>query len=231
MPLPTNEQNPQDKWSRESIIQELERRFALEDEVLRGAITRARAESIPTMQVSLLQGKLLQILALSCGARKMLEIGTMTGYSGIWLARSLPSDGKLISLEANPAYAEIARTVFASAGLSDRVEVRVGFALDILPSLVSEAPFDLIFIDADKRNNPHYLDWAIRLSRVGSFIVADNVVRGGRTFQEPPPDESAAGAATYIRKLLDHPRLVSVALPNDDPYNGLDGFAISIVRE
>lgn len=219
-----------DAEARAYINHELQVRFAPEDEALHGAVARAQAANALPMEVSALQGKLLQVLALTCGARTILEIGSMAGYSGIWLARSLPPGGKLITLEVNPTYAEMARTAFADAGLSERAEVRVGAALDLLPTLVSEAPFDLIFIDADKINNPRYLDWALRLSRAGSLIIADNIVRGGRSFQTPPPDENSAGAATYTRMILEHPRLVSVALPWDDAVNGLDGFSISVVR-
>jgi predicted O-methyltransferase YrrM len=219
-----------DEQRRAVINRELQKRFAPEDDVLRASIARTQAENIPAGQISPLQGKLLQVLAMTCGARRILEIGTLAGYSGVWLARSLPPDGKLISLEVSPKHAELARATFADAGISDRAEVRVGAALTLLPTLLSEAPFDLIFIDADKSNSPQYLNWAITLSRRGSLIIADNIVRGGRVFQTPPPDESSVGAAIYIRKALEHPRLVSVALPNDDAINGLDGFAISVVR-
>jgi caffeoyl-CoA O-methyltransferase len=222
--------NADDTQARAAINHELQVRFAPEDKVLQSSILRAEAEGIPPGQISPLQGRLLQVLAMTCGARKILEIGALAGYSGIWLARGLTTNGRLISLELSSRYAEIARAAFAEAGLAERAEVRVGEALDLLPTLVEEGPFDLIFIDADKKNNPQYLDWAVRLSRVGSLIIADNIVRGGRAFQLPPPDESAAGAAEYTRKILEHPRLVSAALPNDDEINGLDGFAISIVR-
>ena len=218
-----------DSQTRAFINLELQKRFAPEDDALQNSITRANAGNLPPMQISPLQGKLLQVLAMSCGARKILEIGTMTGYSSVWLARGLPSDGKLITLEINPKYAEIAHEIFVEAGVEKRVELRVGSALDILPTLVSEAPFDLIFIDADKEHNPTYLQWSLRLSRPGSLIVADNIVRNGRAFQTPPPDASSAGAATYIRDILDHPQLVSVAITNDDAINGIDGFAISVV--
>jgi len=227
--FPDDEQLRHDAKLRASLKQELEARFAPEDEVLRNSIARANTGQAPAMQIAPLQGKLMQVLALACGARKILEIGSMAGYSGLWLARSLPSDGKLISLEVNPVYAEMARAAFAEAGISDRTEVHVGPALDLLSTLVPEAPFDLIFIDADKVNNPRYLDWALTLSRPGSLIIADNIVRNGRTFQIPPPDESSAGAAEYVRKILEHPRLVSVVLPNDDIFNGQDGFSISVV--
>jgi caffeoyl-CoA O-methyltransferase len=226
--LPNDQQLRHDAQVRDLINRELEARFAPEDDALRGSMARAQAENLPAIQISPLQGKLLQVLALACGARNILEIGVLAGYSGTWLARSLPSDGKLISLEINPKNAEVARATFTEAGVSDHTEIRVGPALDLLPALVPEAPFDLIFIDADKGNSSQYLDWAITLSRVGSLIVADNVIRGGGVFQTLPPDESARGMAAYNRKILEHPRLVSVAIPNDD--DGMDGFAISFVQ-
>ncbi len=220
---------PGDEQARAAIVRELELRFAPEDEVLRNNIARTQEQYQHGGQITPLQGKLFQVLALACGARKILEIGTMTGYSGVWLARGLAPNGKLITLEVRPDHAETARTTFTEAGISDRVEIRIGSALDILPQLVAEAPFDLIFLDADKVHNPHYLDWAIRLSRPGSLIIADNIVRGGQAFQTPPPNESAAGVAAYTRKILEHPRLVSVALTHDDIYNGIDGYSISVV--
>lgn len=226
--LPNDQQLRHNFQVRDLINRELEARFAPEDNALHNSLVRAQAADLPAIQISSLQGKLLQVLALTCGARRILEIGVLAGYSGTWLARSLPPDGKLISLEIYPKNAEVARATFAEAGVSDRTEVRVGPALDLLPALVPEAPFDLIFIDADKGNSPQYLEWAIRLSRVGSLIVADNVIRGGGVFQTPPPDESSRGMAAYNSKILAHPRLVSVAIPNDD--DGMDGFAISVVR-
>ncbi len=220
---------PGDEQARAAIVRELELRFAPEDEVLRNNIARTQEQYQHGGQITPLQGKLFQVLALACGARKILEIGTMTGYSGVWLARGLAPNGKLITLEVRPDHAETARTTFTEAGISDRVEIRIGSALDILPQLVAEAPFDLIFLDADKVHNPQYLDWAIHLSRPGSLIIADNIVRGGQAFQTPPPNESAAGVAAYTRKILEHPRLVSVALTHDDIYNGIDGYSISVV--
>ncbi len=215
--------------TRSQIEQELSTRFAPEDIVLQRVLARARAEHIPPGHISPLQGKLLQVLMLTCGAQRVLEIGTMTGYSGVWLARALPMHGKLISLEADPLFAAMACQTFVDAGLSQQVEILVGPALDLLPTLLSQAPFDLIFLDADKKNNPAYLDWAIKLSRVGSLIVADNIVRGGRAFQTPAPDESSAGVAQYTHNILTHPTLLSTAIMNDDAINGIDGFSISVV--
>ncbi|HEX7735710.1 MAG TPA: O-methyltransferase [Ktedonobacteraceae bacterium] len=227
IPPSNQEQTSDDPRERAVLLRAVEARFAPEDSVLRDCVARIEH---PGAQIAPWQGKLFQVLALTCGARKILEIGTMAGYSGVWLGRVLPSDGKLISLEINPRYAELARATFTAAGFSDRAEVRVGAALELLPGLVSEAPFDMIFLDADKINNTRYLEWALTLSRPGALIIADNIVRHGRTFQNPPPDASSVGAAEYTRKILEHPRLVSAALLNDDFYNGIDGFSISVVQ-
>jgi predicted O-methyltransferase YrrM len=223
----TQGQMSSDPQERATILREVEVRFAPEDQVLRECVAHMEH---PGGQISPSQGKLFQVLAVTCGARKILEIGAYAGYSGVWLGRALPPEGKLISLEIDPHYAEIARATFAAAGLSGCAEVRVGAALDLLPELVAEAPFDMIFLDADKINNSRYLDWALALSRPGALIIADNIVRHGRTYHNPPPDASSAGAAEYTRKILEHPRLVSAAVLNDDVYNGIDGFSISVVK-
>ena len=140
-----------------------------------------------------------QVLAIACGARKILEIGALAGYSGIWLARALPSDGRLISLEVSEKHAAVARASLERAGLSDRAEVRLGSALEILPTLTSEAPFDLVFIDADKPPYPAYLDWALKLTRPGSIIVADNCIRGGKPLREPVEDDPSNTRAERVR--------------------------------
>ncbi len=217
-----------DAATRATIERELVARFAPEDDALQSAMRRAEAAGMPAIQISPLQGKMLQVLAAACGAKKILEIGALAGYSGLWLARALPADGHMITLEVSPKHAGVARQTFAEGGVGERVEIRVGPALESLAGLQSEAPFDLIFIDADKGNYPAYLEWAMRLSRTGSLIVADNVIRSGRAFLTPPPDESAAGAAAYNAALAANPRLVSIAFPMDE--DGMDGFAISVVR-
>ncbi len=203
------------------------RLFAAEDEGLKYALTAAKEAGLPQIAISPMQGKFLQVLAAACNAHKILEIGALAGYSGIWLARALPPKGRLITLEVNPDHANVVRNSFARAGVADRAEVRVGKALNLLPQLQSEAPFDLVFIDADKPPYPQYLDWALRLSRPGSIIVADNCVRSGGAFQEPQ-DAGMAGIFEYDKRIASDPRLVSLVLPMDDNYT--DGFAIAVVR-
>src|SRR5262245_13068460 len=150
------------------------------DPALDAALAASVADGLPQIAVSPSQGKLLHLMARAQGARRILEIGTLGGYSTIWLARALPRDGRLVTLEAVAKHAEVARANIARAGLSQLVDLRVGEALATLPALVKEGPFDLIFIDADKENNPSYFQWALKLSRRGSLIVIDNVVRDGR---------------------------------------------------
>jgi caffeoyl-CoA O-methyltransferase len=188
--------------------------FAPEDEVLRQTVVRAKEHGLPPIQVSALQGKLLQVLATACQARKILEIGALAGYSGIWLARALPADGRLITLEIDATHAEVTRESFRLAQVDDRAEVRVGPALEALPHLVAEGPFDLIFIDADKEAYPQYLTWAIKLARPGSIIVADNCVHGGNGL--PGQEVSRphdAGIRAYNQNASSNPALRSVALP------------------
>ena len=202
-------------------------RFASEDEGLRHALAAGEAAGLPPIQISPIQGRFLQLLAAACNARKILEIGALAGYSGIWLARSLPDGGRLITREVNPVHAELVRNSFAQAGVADRTEVRVGNALELLPQLGSEAPFDLIFIDADKQPYPQYLEAALRLSRPGSIIVADNCIRSGRVFQQSE-DDGNNGVTEYNRRIASDPRLTSLLLPMDEDYT--DGFAVSVVR-
>jgi caffeoyl-CoA O-methyltransferase len=217
----------QEAEARSFIERSLTQLFAPEDEGLRAALQAARDNDMPAIQISPLQGRLLQLLAVACGARKILEIGALAGYSGIWLARALPPEGRLISLEVSEKHAEVARASLKRAGLGDRVEVRVGPGAEQLPNLVDEAPFDLIFIDADKPGYPAYLDWALKLARPGSVIVADNCIRGGAPLRGEADDSGTRGIAEYDRRVASDPRLLSVAFPMDD--DGMDGFAISVV--
>jgi predicted O-methyltransferase YrrM len=213
--------------TRQKIVEAITHQFAAEDEGLQHALVAAKQAGLPQIQISPIQGKLLQLLAVACNAQKILEIGSLGGYSGIWLARALPTNGRFITLEINSTHARLVRNAFAQAGVSDRAEVRVGKALDLLPQLENEAPFDLIFIDADKPPYPRYLEWALRLSRPGSIIVADNCIRNGKAF-EKPEDEGMAGIVEYNKRIASDPRLMSLALAMDDDYT--DGFAISVVQ-
>jgi caffeoyl-CoA O-methyltransferase len=215
-----------DAEARAYINLELTRRFAPEDDALRGAVAAAHAADMPAIQVSPLRGRLLQVLAAACGARKILEIGALAGYSGIWLARALPADGRFISLEVSAKHAEVARASLARAGVADRAEVRQGAGADLLPGLKSEAPFDLVFIDANKDGYPQYLEWALALTRPGSIIVADNCVRAGEPLRGDSADEGNRGIATYDDAIATNPRLRSIVLPMDQ---GMDGVAISVV--
>jgi len=212
--------------ARQFIDSEFTALFAPEDEALRSAVEAISAHNMPQIAISPLRGRMLQVLALACGARKILEIGALAGYSGIWLARSLPPGGRLISLEVSEQHAEVARASFARAGVSDRAEVRVGPAQELLPILTGEAPFDLVFIDADKPGYLVYLDWALRLTRMGGIIVADNCIRRGSPLRQSD-DPGTAALGEYDRRVAHDPRLVSVALPIAE--GGLDGFAVSVV--
>ena len=222
--LVTLQQQAEIRKSIETAITQL---FAAEDEGLQYALAAAKEAGLPEIQISPVQGKFLQLLAAACQARNILEIGSLAGYSGIWLARSLPEGGRLITLEVNPHHAEVVRSSFARAGVDNRAEVRVGRALDLLPHLESEAPFDLVFIDADKPPYPQYLDWALRLTRPSSIIVADNCIRRGAALHQSN-DEATAGLFEYNRRIASDPRLVSLALPMDDDFT--DGYAIAVVR-
>jgi predicted O-methyltransferase YrrM len=205
-------------------------RLALADPVLDAALAAADAAGLPPIAVSAPQGKLLNLLARQSGARRILEIGTLAGYSGIWLARALPADGRLITLEIDPAHAAVARANFERAGLATRVELRLGAALETLPVLAAEegAPFDFTFIDADKVSTPLYLDWAIRLSRAGSVIVVDNVVRNGAVLLSSTKDESVQGVRRAIEVLASDPRVEATAIQTVGN-KGYDGFALAVV--
>ncbi|WP_416984595.1 O-methyltransferase [Streptomyces sp. T028] len=204
--------------------------LAPDDEVTAAALRDSEAAGLPGINVTANQGKLLQLLAEIQGARTILEIGTLGGYSTIWMARALPSDGRLISLEYDPRHAEVAVRNIARAGLDKVVEVRVGAALESLPRLADEnpPPFDLVFIDADKGNNPHYLEWALRLTSTGSLIVVDNVVRGGRVVDATSADGDIRGSRGAIELIGSHPRLSGTAIQTVGT-KGYDGFALARV--
>lgn len=201
-----------------------------EDDVLQAALRDSEAAGLPHISVTASQGKFLQLLAEIQGARNILEIGTLAGYSTIWLARALPEDGRLISLEYSAKHAEVATRNIARAGLERIVEVRVGPALESLPKLADEnpAPFDLVFIDADKANNRHYVEWALRLCRAGSLIVVDNVVRGGRIADADSTEPDIVGTRAAVELIAAHPRLTGTAVQTVGS-KGYDGFALARV--
>jgi predicted O-methyltransferase YrrM len=201
-----------------------------DDEALRAAVRDSEAAELPQVAVSAPQGKLLHLLALTQGARTILEIGTLGGYSTIWLARALPADGRLVSLEYSPKHAEVACRNIARAGLEKVVDVRVGAALESLPQLADEnpAPFDLVFIDADKANNAHYVEWALRLTSAGSLIIVDNVVRGGRVAEADSPSADVQGTRAAVELIGGHPRLSGTAIQTVGS-KGYDGFLLARV--
>ncbi|GHE28874.1 O-methyltransferase [Streptomyces capitiformicae] len=202
------------------------------DEPLEAALRDSDAAELPPVNVTANQGKFLQLLAQIQGARRILEIGTLGGYSTIWLARALPADGRLISLEYSARHAEVACRNIARAGLDTLVEVRVGPALESLPKLTDEnpEPFDLVFIDADKANNPHYVEWALRLTRAGSLIIIDNVVRGGRVADADSTEPDIRGTRAAIELIAAHPRLTGTAIQTVGS-KGYDGFALARVLD
>lgn len=200
------------------------------DPVLEATLKQSDAADLPPINVAPNQGKLLHILALMRGARRILEIGTLGGYSTIWLSRALPKDGQLISLEFSPKHADVARANVARAGLDSLVEIRVGDAARSLARLVEEAapPFDLIFIDADKRSYPVYLEMAMELATEGTVIVADNIVRNGAVMDSDTEDPNVQGVRRYLDLIANEPRLTSTAIQTVGT-KGYDGLSISIV--
>ncbi|WP_326760883.1 O-methyltransferase [Streptomyces phaeochromogenes] len=203
------------------------------DEALTDALRDSDAAGLPHINVAPPQGKLLHLLAVIQGATRILEIGTLGGYSTIWLARAVPEDGRLITLEYSERHAEVARRNLARAGLDKITEVRVGPALDSLTKLADEgdgnaAPFDLVFIDADKVNNPRYVEWAVKLTRPGSLIILDNVVRGGAVTDATSDDPSVRGTREALDLFATHPKLTATAIQTVGS-KGYDGFALARV--
>ncbi|MEA2468859.1 MAG: hypothetical protein QOJ57_2985 [Thermoleophilaceae bacterium] len=192
------------------------------------AIEASEAAGLPRHEVSPAQGKLLHLLARMVRARAILELGTLAGYSTIWLARALPPGGRLVTLEADPDYAAVAQASITGAGLEELVDLRVGPAIETLPHL--DGPFDLIFIDADKRSNPDYLEWALKLSREGTVIVADNVIRGGAVLDPGTADLSTEGVRRFLDMVAAHPRLDATAIQTVG-VKGWDGFALALVSD
>lgn len=215
--------NDRQLWS--DIDDYLNLLLAPDDDVLAAVLRDSEDAGLPQIAVAPSQGKLLQLLAQLVGARRILEIGTLGGYSTIHLARGLPADGRLVTLEYEPRHAEVARRNITRAGLDQMVEVRIGPALDALPLLTDEEPFDMVFIDADKQNNPHYVDWAVQFTRAGGLIVVDNVVRQGRIVQAGNTDPDVVGTRRALELIAEHPRLDGVVLQTVG-VKGHDGFAI-----
>jgi predicted O-methyltransferase YrrM len=208
-------------------------RLLAEDPVLDAALEASDAAGLPPIAVTANQGRMLELLVRIHGARRILELGTLGGYSTIWLARGLPPEGSLVTLEANPHYAEVARANIAAAGHSEAVQMRVGPALETLPVLAGEdASFDLIFIDADKQNYPGYLEWSLKLSHPGTLIIGDNVVRDGAIIADVDDPRSADGVIQGVRRFYEllaaEPRLDATAIQTVGA-KGHDGFALALV--
>jgi predicted O-methyltransferase YrrM len=218
----------QEQWT--AVDRYLTDLFVPPDPALEAALQASAAAGLPAINVSPNQGKLLGLLARVRGARLILEVGTLGGYSTIWLARALPADGRLVTLEAEPKYAEVARANIARAGLAGVVELRLGPAQETLPRLAAEGrgPFDLIFIDADKQGYPDYLAWSLRLSRRGSLIVADNVVRKGVVADPATTDPLVQGVRRFNELLAAEPRVSATAIQTVGS-KGYDGFAVALV--
>ena len=225
-----NEDNNYGSGDLSAVDRYINELFVPSDTALSAALEASDSAGLPSISVSPSQGKLLMLLARIQGARNILEIGTLGGYSTIWLARALPSGGHLVTLEFAPKHAEVARGNIARAGLADVVELRLGSALDTLPQLAAEkrGPFDLIFIDADKPHYPEYLAWAIKLSRRGTLIIADNVVRDGEVVNPASSDPMVQGIRRFNELLAAESRVSATAIQTVGS-KGYDGFTIGIV--
>ncbi len=202
-----------------------------EDDVLRDTLQSIRDSNIPSISVSANQGKFLQVLAKACNARKILEIGTLAGYSTIWMARALPEDGKLITLEYEPLHARVARANFEKAGLSNKIDVRVGKGIELLPELVAAntGPFDMIFIDADKPPYTEYFQWSLKLARPGTLIVVDNVIREGKVLEGDTADEIVAGVQRF-NTFLAKCQAVTATIIQTVGSKMHDGMALAVVK-
>jgi len=204
--------------------------LAPEDKALSASMEANREAGLPSIDVPALLGKFLELMVRISGARRVLEIGTLGGYSTIWLARALPAGGQVVTLEIDPHHAEIARENLKAAGVLERVDVRVGPASVTLRAMHEhgEGPFDLVFIDADKKSLPEYLEWSLKLSRSGSVIVADNVVRDGKVLDAGSTDADIQGVRRMTEMMASHPRLSATAIPTVGA-RGYDGFAVAVV--
>ena len=221
---------PTEQWT--AVDSYIDEKLVQAEDALAAALETTAAAGLPAISVSASQGKLLQLLVRSQQARRILEVGTLGGYSTIWMARALPPDGRLISLEADPKHAEVARANLARAGLSAVAEVRVGRAGDTLPKLAEEKlpPFDFVFIDADKASTADYFAWALKLSRLGALIVVDNVVRNGNLIDAQSSDVSVQGMRRFFEKLSKDSRVSATAIQTVGS-KGYDGFALALVTK
>ena len=199
------------------------------DPIAEATLAANTAAGLPAIDVSPNQGRLLQLLVRMSGARRVLEIGTLGGYSTMWMGRGLPEDGTIVTLEVNEAHARVARANLDRAGLGSRVDIRIGPALESLPMLAGSAPFDFVFIDADKRNNARYLEWALKLTQPGSVLVCDNVVRAGEIADPEATNDDVRGTRDFLKALGSDPRLEATALQTVGS-KGWDGFALAVVR-
>jgi predicted O-methyltransferase YrrM len=220
----------QEKWT--AVDTYINDQLVPSDPALDAALEACTAAGLPAISVTPSQGKLLHLLARLVGAKNILEIGTLGGYSTIWMARALPAGGRLITLEADAKHVQVASANLARAGLAEMVELREGKALDTLPELAAEGleSFDLIFIDADKRNNPDYFEWALKLSRKGSLIIVDNVVRDGKVVEADSTEPDIQGVRRLFEMLADEPRVLCTAMQTVGD-KGYDGFAIALVTD
>ena len=205
--------------------------LAPEDDALRHVLRANDKAGVPAISVSRLQGKFLFLLVKIVQARRVLEIGTLGGYSTIWMARALPAGGRVVTLEVDPKHAEVASRNLLAAGMQDRVDLRLGCALDTLPSLhaADAEPFDLIFIDANKENNPEYLEWAVKLGRPGTVIVVDNVVREGNVIDAKSRKGDVRATRRMTELMARHPRLTATALQTVG-MKGYDGFVLAVLE-
>lgn len=220
----------EDQWK--AVDEYLSEQLVGPDAALDSALEASAAAGLPPISISPTHGKLLHLLARLVGARRILEIGTLGGYSTIWLARALPPEGRLLTLEADAKHADVARANIRRADLEGVVELRLGAALETLPGIAAEGrdAFDLIFIDADKQNIPYYFDWALRLARPGSLIVVDNVVRRGKVVDAASSDPSVEGARRFLKMVAAEPRVSATAIQTVG-LKGYDGFAIALVTD
>jgi predicted O-methyltransferase YrrM len=219
----------QERW--DAVDEYIKEVVVRPDAALDAAMEASAAAGLPPISVSPAHGKFLFVLARTVSAKAILEIGTLGGYSTIWMARGLAAGGRVVTLEADPKHAEVARANFVRAGVSDAIELRLGKALDTLPQVAGDGrgPFDLIFIDADKASIPEYFRWALKLSRVGSLIIVDNVVRDGEVINATSSDPNIQGLRRFNEMLAGEPRVSATEIQTVGS-KGYDGFAIAVVN-